>query len=298
MIKDKAEMELDRRKSADDGAPGMKLDALNKGNCSDIKNMFEENIAVKKGLIPDPNVQKATVVKMRRKVNPNLPNVFKKNEEEERRKNRESVPIDRKMFNHFLNKFEDDNSRQAAKAQLWRLTKKQKDYLSKDSNTPWSKKQEEKKMLEEKRILEEIEAQEAAEARIKAEEEERLRRLQREKEEEEERERQRKLQEEEEQRKAREAEEKKKKGKKKPKKKTTESESKELPNLVANTCSDLKKKFQESLKATNEVNKAPPLEKPKARKRIENPFEKQTTTTDVASVKRREMPIGRENRLG
>ena len=67
---------------------------------------------------------------------------------------------------------------------------------------------------------------------------------------------------------------------------------------MANTCSDLKKKFQDSLKATNEANKGPPLEKPKARKRIENPFEKQATNTDVASVKRREMPVGRENRLG
>merc|ERR1712156_747010 len=42
---------LDRRKSADTG--NKKLDALTKGNHNDIKSMFEEHIAVKKGLIPD-----------------------------------------------------------------------------------------------------------------------------------------------------------------------------------------------------------------------------------------------------
>merc|ERR1711936_699731 len=76
---------LDRRKSADESGPGnnKKLDALAKGNQNDIKSMFEEHIAVKKGIIPDPNVNKGSVVKMRRKVNPNLPQPFKKFEEEE-----------------------------------------------------------------------------------------------------------------------------------------------------------------------------------------------------------------------
>ena len=65
---------LDRRKSLDNNQTkkmdNNKIDALN--NTQDIKSMFEQNIAVKKGLIPDPASQnKGPVVKMRRKVNPN-----------------------------------------------------------------------------------------------------------------------------------------------------------------------------------------------------------------------------------
>ena len=156
---------LDRRKSGDESESisNKKLDALAKGNQNDIKSMFEEHIAIKKGLIPDPNVNKGSVVKMRRKVNPNLPQPFKKFEEEEdaskKKRPRESVPIDRKMFNHFLNKFEDDQSRDAAKKQCWNLTQRQK-----DKNVSWSKRQEEAKLLEEKKTLEEIAAKEAAEA--------------------------------------------------------------------------------------------------------------------------------------
>merc|ERR1711936_50327 len=127
--------------------------------------MFEEHIAVKKGLIPDPNLDIGPVVKMRRKVNPNLPTPFKKFEEEEdniKTKKRESVPIDRKMFKHFLNKFEDDQSRGAAKKQCWKLTQKQKGV-----NTTWSKKQEEARILEERKIQEEIAAIEAQEKKKK-----------------------------------------------------------------------------------------------------------------------------------
>merc|ERR1712156_737533 len=167
---------LDRRKSADTG--NKKLDALTKGNHNDIKSMFEEHIAVKKGLIPDPNLSQGPVVKMRRKVNPNLPTPFKKFEEEEdtnkKKRNRESVPIDRKMFNHFLNKFEDDQSREAAKRQCWNLTQKQKNH-----SVSWSKKQEEAKLLEEKKTLQEEIAAREAEAenkRLEKLEEERIQR--------------------------------------------------------------------------------------------------------------------------
>merc|ERR1711944_252656 len=108
---------LDRRKSADETAtsPSVKLDALNKGITNDIKGMFEENIAIKKGLVPDPNLPQGSVVKMRRKVNPNIKhlqnNAFGRIENEDNKSNnkkRESVPIDKKMFNQFMNKFEDD----------------------------------------------------------------------------------------------------------------------------------------------------------------------------------------------
>jgi hypothetical protein len=127
---------LDRRKSADETAtsPSVKLDALNKGITNDIKGMFEENIAIKKGLAPDPNLPQGSVVKMRRKVNPNIKhlqnNAFGRLENEDRSNNkkRESVPIDKKMFNQFMNKFEDDHSRKAAKAQLLQINQKQKDY--------------------------------------------------------------------------------------------------------------------------------------------------------------------------
>ena len=120
----------------------------------------------------------------------------------------------------------------------------------------------------------------------------------------EEEEKQRKIKEEEEEqlKKAAEEAEKKKKTKKKGKgKKATTAESKELPNLVANTCSDLKSKFLESLKATNDVNnKAPPPERPRGRKIIDNPFEKQLSNNAEipASVKKRELPAVRDNRLG
>jgi len=98
---------LDRRKSADEGVPNeIKLNALN--DKSDIIGMFEENIAVKKGLIPDPNLAQGPVVRMRRKVNPNIKNLqksafFKDNDNDRPNKNRESVPIDKKMFSHFMN---------------------------------------------------------------------------------------------------------------------------------------------------------------------------------------------------
>merc|ERR1712223_1236572 len=130
----------------------------------------------------------------------------------------------------------------------------------------------EAKLQEEKKTLEEIAAKEAAEA-----EKQRLAKLEEERLQREEEEKQRKIKEEEEQlKKAAEEAEKKKKTKKKGKgKKATTAESKELPNLVANTCSDLKSKFLESLKATNDVNnKAPPPERPRGRKIIDNPFEK------------------------
>ena len=289
---------LDRRKSLDNNQTkkmdNNKIDALN--NTQDIKSMFEQNIAVKKGLIPDPASQnKGPVVKMRRKVNPNLPNIFAKNEDEEskKRNHRESVPIDRKMFNHFLNKFEDDQSRAVGKSQLWHLTQKQKDYLSKEKSMSWSKKQEEKRLEEERKLFEEQQAKELEEQRLREE----IERLEKEAREAEER---KKLEEEEKEalKRAQEAEEKKKKKKKV--KKTKQSEAKELPNLVANTCSDLRRKFQESLKVSNDVEKKPTqLERPRpTRKLIQNPFEKQHGNNEVASVKRREVPVPKENRLG
>merc|ERR1719167_2153588 len=43
---------LQRKQSGTD----MFCDLYTKGNCKDIKNIFEQNIAVKKGFIPDPNL--------------------------------------------------------------------------------------------------------------------------------------------------------------------------------------------------------------------------------------------------
>merc|ERR1711953_1042971 len=261
---------LDRRKSLDNNQTkkmdNNKIDALN--NTQDIKIMFEQKIAVKKGLIPDPASQnKGPVVKMRRKVNPNLPNIFAKNE--------------------------DEQSRAVGKSQLWHLTQKQKDYLSKEKSMSWSKKQEEKRLEEERKLFEEQQAKELEEQRLREE----IERLEKEAREAEER---KKLEEEEKEalKRAQEAEDKKKKKKKV--KKTKQSEAKELPNLVANTCSDLRRKFQESLKVSNDVEKKPTqLERPRpTRKLIQNPFEKQHGNNEVASVKRREVPVPKENRLG
>merc|ERR1712062_294537 len=82
-------------------------------------------------------------------------------------------------------------------------------------------------------------------------------------------------------------EEKKKKKKKIINKKKT-NESMELPNLalVSNTCSDLRRKFQDSLKASNDPSARDnkPMERPKVRKLIQNPFEKQNTQTEVTTA--------------
>merc|ERR1712126_614425 len=139
----------------------MFCDLYTKGNCKDIKNIFEQNIAVKKGFIPDPNliaskdnqVQQPDLLKVKpNKVKTNASLLAKqfsqnKSDKNEPLRSKEYIPINKKSFNHFLDKFEDDRSRKAAKAQLQQLTQQQKQYLSQEAPS-WLKKQEEKEKQE------------------------------------------------------------------------------------------------------------------------------------------------------
>merc|ERR1711902_131891 len=154
--------------SKKDGAPQRKqsgtdmfCDLYTKGNCKDIKNIFEQNIAVKKGFIPDPNLtpnkdilaQQPDLMKVKpNKVKTNASLLAKqfsqdKSDKNEQLRSKEYIPINKKSFNHFLDKFEDDRSRQAAKAQLQQLTQQQKQYLSQEAPS-WLKKQEQKERQE------------------------------------------------------------------------------------------------------------------------------------------------------
>merc|ERR1712223_1352267 len=69
-----------------------------------------------------------------------------KSDKNEQLRSKEYIPINKKSFNHFLDKFEDDRSRQAAKVQLQQLTQQQKEY-SQEARS-WMKKQEEKERKE------------------------------------------------------------------------------------------------------------------------------------------------------
>ena len=90
-------------------------DVYTKGACSSIKNMFEDHIAVKKGLKPDPNLSQNNPVRVRNKVRPDLPAGFKLPPEKKEEHKKESIFVDKIIFKKFLGKFEDDESREQAK---------------------------------------------------------------------------------------------------------------------------------------------------------------------------------------
>ena len=77
--------------------------------------MFEEHIAVKKGLKPDPALPHGDPVKVRNKVRSDLPAGFKLPPEKKDDHKKESVFVDKIIFKKFLGKFEDDQSREQAK---------------------------------------------------------------------------------------------------------------------------------------------------------------------------------------
>merc|ERR1712038_1071905 len=147
---------LPRKQSGTD----MFCDLYTKGNCKDIKNVFEQHIAIKKGFIPDPNLtpnkdilaQQPDLMKVKpNKVKTNASLLAKqfsqdKSDKNEQLRSKEYIPINKKSFNHFLDKFEDDRSRQTAKAQLQQLTQQQKEYSQEAQS--WMKKQEEKERKE------------------------------------------------------------------------------------------------------------------------------------------------------
>ena len=116
-----------------------------RGACSSIKGIFEENIAVKKGLKPDPTLlgerhRRKPAPEVTSNVKGNAENLLKQFQGQEppqpiEAKAKEYIPIDKKIFNQFLNKFEDENSRRAARNQLLQLTANQKKYTSKETSS-------------------------------------------------------------------------------------------------------------------------------------------------------------------
>ena len=147
---------LPRKQSGTD----MFCDLYTKGNCSNIKNIFEQNIAVKKGFVPDPTLMNKDTLSQQPDLLKVMPNKVKNNasqiikqldqnklDRNDHLRSKEYIPINKKIFTHFLDKFEDDRSRQAAKAQLQQLTSQQKKYLSQEAPS-WLKKQEQKERKE------------------------------------------------------------------------------------------------------------------------------------------------------
>ena len=90
-------------------------DVYTKGACSSIKSMFEDHIAVKKGLKPDPALNQGDLVKVRNKVRSDLPAGFKLPPDKKDLLKKESVFVDKIIFKKFLGKFEDDESREQAR---------------------------------------------------------------------------------------------------------------------------------------------------------------------------------------
>ena len=143
-----------------------------------MKSAFEEHIAFKK---KDAEAPELPTPSTRRKLasgrgarSANLPNMFQQQEKREqdlqRQKstgaNKETVPVDKKLFTHFLDKFEDERTRQEAKGQIQKLTFKQK-----EKKASWAQREEEKR-----RRLAEEEEERRLQAQRQKEEEERRRR--------------------------------------------------------------------------------------------------------------------------
>ena len=275
-----------------------------RGTCSSIKGMFEENIAVKKGLKPDPTLlqekSNAPCLKYGSNVKNNADHLLKQLQGQTPQpvvdaKKKEYIPVDKKIFNQFLSKFEDDEARQFAKDEMLKLTSRQRQYLSKDAPT-WSRKQEERKRkeLEEeaRRIQEQLDIQileEEMQRQREAEEADKQLRLQQEEKLRKEQEEATKL--------AAAAASLTNKPKKKKKKKKAEGESGQLPTLVSTTCSDLKKKFDIKKNQQPEEKNDEPMVKPRARRLIYNPFERKSESEENATVKRREFPEVKQNRI-
>merc|ERR1711963_1322973 len=250
-----------------------------RGTCSNIKGMFEENIAVKKGLKPDPSLERPQSKKrppeVVSNVRGNAENLLRQFQSQgpppTEAKAKEYIPIDKKIFNQFLNKFEDEKARQGARNQLYKMTASQKKYASKTAAS-WTEREEEKK----RREMEEAEARELEEQRQMEEEIKRI--------EEEENER-RALEEA-----AAEAERmrleaelvaaqdaKPKKKKKKKKKENLSDNQTQLPSIVTTTCSDLMRKFD--TRKYPQQNQLEPQDFQKVsrpRRLIPNPFERKT----------------------
>merc|ERR1712066_739203 len=122
-----------------------------KGACASLKSAFEDHIAAKKAAaqvqeLPTPMTRRRSVVRQR---SSNLPNMFQQQEKREQELQRqlgaakESIPMDKKIFTNFLDKFEDENSRRGAKEKIQKLTFRQK-----EQKANWSHREEEKRRRE------------------------------------------------------------------------------------------------------------------------------------------------------
>lgn len=261
------------------------VEIYTKGNCNHLKSSFELQIAQKKGTmnnpednLPTPTTRRKSIQQRIAQRSGNLPNMFqqqaKRNKElEEQRGVKDRIPIDKKIFSNSLNKFEDEDSRKAAKTQLQKFTFKQKE----KEKASWTQKQEQAR----------IQKEEEKRRKKKEEEQEALRRKQ---EEQEEKERQKKEEEEIARNKENEA---KTKGKIKRRPSTKRinrkelkqiMEPKDLPKIIPPTTSVMKQKLEES-KATT----SPKKPQAKVGKLTMNPFQKQlsqdsspTTTSPIS----------------
>ncbi|XP_059083020.1 trichohyalin-like [Tigriopus californicus] len=225
------------------------VEIYTKGNCNHLKSSFESQIALKKSTmnnpgdnLPTPTTRRKSMQQRITQRSGNLPNMFqqqaKRNKElEEQRGVKDRIPIDKKIFSNSLNKFEDEDSRKAARGQLQKFTFKQKE----KEKASWSQKQEQAKIQkEEEKRRKKKEEEEAAEA------------VKRKKKEQEEQERQRK-EEEELARNNEKAAKAKSKLKRRPSTKRVNRkelkeimEPKDLPKIIPPTTSAMKQKLEET----------------------------------------------------
>lgn len=107
---------------------GSGVEVYTKGACSNLKSAFESHIAEKRrslqrqnsgsgGPPVDSDQQLPPGPKVSKSRSANLPNMFQQNERREKEfqkqkmNARENIPIDKKIFTNFLDKFEDENTR-------------------------------------------------------------------------------------------------------------------------------------------------------------------------------------------
>jgi hypothetical protein len=226
-------------------------------------------------------------------------------------RSKEYIPINKKIFSHFLDKFEDDHSRQVTKAQLQQLTLEQKQYLSQQAPS-WLKRQEEKQRKElekQEKLIRDEEERRRLEEENRRLEYERQKRLEEEVEEKrkqmEIKELQERIEKEKNELKAskKAANKAKKEAKRKSKLDVSPPTTKELPKIVSTTCNDLKKKFdvKKNIQSSQmlEFEEVQKKEGPVVRKLINNPFERNPDkNVDSEVVKRREFPVSKQNRIG
>ena len=104
------------------GKSGSGVEVYTKGACSNLKSTFERRSLQRQnsgsgGPPVDSDQQLPPGPKVSKSRSANLPNMFQQNERREKEfqkqkmNARENIPIDKKIFTNFLDKFEDENTR-------------------------------------------------------------------------------------------------------------------------------------------------------------------------------------------